>query len=218
MRGKRRRLSPEDRRAHLLSVGAEVFGNRPYDEVQINEIAQQAGVTRALMYHYFPCKRAFFVAVVKNQADRLIETNNQLARPGQTLFEEIRTGVLAHMDYHEQHPHSVWATYVGIGRSGPALLGIDDEAKNHQLQYFISRITDVPGPGSDLDPKVERVLRMIIHGWLEFTSELCRQRIVDPSTDAGQLADICANMLLDAVARIPGLPTQLVDAATPDRR
>ena len=72
----RRRLSPEDRRAELLALGAEVFGKRPYDEVRIDEIAERAGVSRALMYHYFPDKRAFFAAVVKDEADRLYEATN----------------------------------------------------------------------------------------------------------------------------------------------
>ena len=53
-----------DRRAERLALGAEVFGKRPYDEVRIDEIAERAGVSRALMYHYFPEKRAFFAAVV----------------------------------------------------------------------------------------------------------------------------------------------------------
>src|SRR5882672_1458403 len=61
----RRRLSPEDRRAELLALGAEVFGKRPYDDVRVDEIAELAGVSRALMYHYFPDKRAFFAAVVR---------------------------------------------------------------------------------------------------------------------------------------------------------
>ena len=55
----RRRLSPEDRRAELLALGAEVFGKRPYDEVRIDEIAERAGVSRALMYHYFPDKDVY---------------------------------------------------------------------------------------------------------------------------------------------------------------
>ena len=72
----RRRLSPEDRRAELLALGAEVFGKRPYDEVRIDEIAERAGVSRALMYHYFPDKRAFFAAVVRDEADRLYAATN----------------------------------------------------------------------------------------------------------------------------------------------
>jgi len=210
-------LSPDDRRAELLALGAEVFGQRPYDDVRIDEIAERAGVSRALMYHYFPDKRAFFAAVVKDQADRLIEATNHLPLPGQTMFEEVRTGVLAYMEYQRQHPHSAWAAYVGIGRSDPVLLGIDDEAKDRQMQHIMTRI-EVEGPGNDLDPDVERHLRVILYGWLAFTFEMCRQRIMDPSTDAGQLADACAHALLDAVARVPGIPAQLVDAAASERR
>lgn len=214
----RRRLSPDDRRSELLTLGAEVFGKRPYDDVRIDEIAERAGVSRALMYHYFPDKRAFFAAVVKEQADRLIEATNHLPLPGQTLFDEVRTGVLAYMEYQRHYPHSAWAAYVGIGRSDPVLLGIDDEAKNRQLEHVMSRITDIEGPDAEFAPEVERNIRVIVHGWLAFTFELCRQRIIDPSTDAEMLADSCAHALLDSVSRLPGIPTELADAIAAERR
>lgn len=155
----RRRLSPQDRRAELLALGAEVFGKRPYDEVRIDEIAERAGVSRALMYHYFPDKRAFFAAVVKDEADRLYAATNKAPAPGMTMFEEIRTGVLAYMAYHQQNPEAAWAAYVGLGRSDPVLLGIDDEAKNRQMEHIMSRIAEVvSGIDRDntLDPEVER--------------------------------------------------------------
>ncbi len=213
----RRRLSPDDRRAELLALGADVFGKRPYDDVRIDEIAERAGVSRALMYHYFPDKRAFFAAVVKEQADRLIEATDHLPLPGQTLFDEVRTGVLAYMAYQRQYPHSAWAAYVGIGRSDPVLLGIDDEAKNRQLEHIMSRIGDLDAPSADLDADVERNLRVIVHGWLAFTFELCRQRIMDPTVDAELLADACAHALLDSVCRLPGIPPELQQAIAADR-
>src|SRR6476660_7577743 len=80
----RRRLSPDDRRNELLALGAEVCGHRPYDEVRIDEIAERAGVSRALMYHYFPDKRAFFAAVVRAEGERLFEATNNPAIAGQT--------------------------------------------------------------------------------------------------------------------------------------
>jgi AcrR family transcriptional regulator len=218
MRTPRRRLSPDDRRAELLALGAEVFGQRPYDEVRIDEIAERAGVSRALMYHYFPDKRAFFAAVVRGQADQLFETTNSLPDLGQSLFQEVRSGVLAYMDYHQQHPHAAWAAYVGLGRSDPVLLGIDDEAKNRQMEHIMSRIIEVDGPGNDLEPDVERDLRIMVHGWLALTFEVCRQRIMHPSTDANHLADACAHALLDAITRVTGIPDQLAKAVAPDQR
>jgi hypothetical protein len=35
---------------------------------------------------------------------------------------------------------------------------------------------------------------------------MCRQRIIDPSIDAGAVADACAHSLLDAIARMPAIP------------
>jgi AcrR family transcriptional regulator len=211
----RRRLSPEDRRAELLALGAEVFGKRPYDEVRIDEIAERAGVSRALMYHYFPDKRAFFAAVVRDEADRLYEATNNPPPAGMTMFEEIRAGVLAYMAYHQQNPEAAWAAYVGLGRSDPVLLGIDDEAKNRQMEHIMSRIAEVVSgmPDTDaLEHRVERDLRVIIHGWLAFTFEICRQRIMDPSTDADRLADACAHALLDGISRVPEIPPELNNA------
>jgi AcrR family transcriptional regulator len=211
----RRRLSPEDRRAELLALGAEVFGKRPYDEVRIDEIAERAGVSRALMYHYFPDKRAFFAAVVKDEADRLYQATNELPPTGLTFFEEIRLGVLAYMAYHEQNPEAAWAAYVGLGRSDPVLLGIDDEAKNRQMDHIMGRIGEFVGatPGKTLEPDVGRDLRVIIQGWITMTFEICRQRIMDPTTSADRLADACAHALLDMIARVPDIPDELADAA-----
>ncbi len=210
----RRRLSPEDRRAELLALGAEVFGKRPYDEVRIDEIAERAGVSRALMYHYFPDKRAFFAAVVKDEADRLYEATNDPPFVGMTMFEEIRTGVLAYMAYHQQNPEAAWAAYVGLGRSDPVLLGVEDDAMNRQMEHIMTRIAVVVSGVQEakLAPDVERDLRVIIQGWLAFTFEICRQRIIDPTTDAERLADACAHTLLDSIARVPEIPDELAHA------
>jgi AcrR family transcriptional regulator len=215
----RRRLSPADRRAELLALGAEVFGKRPYDEVRIDEIAERAGVSRALMYHYFPDKRAFFAAVVKDEADRLYESTNKEPPTGLTFFEEIRVGVLAYMAYHQQNPEAAWAAYVGLGRSDPVLLGIDDEAKNRQMDHIMTRIGEFVSaiPGQTLEPDVERDLRVIIHGWLALTFEICRQRIMDPSTDADRLSNACAHALLDAISRVPEIPAEMAEAAVTAR-
>ncbi|WP_349269616.1 TetR family transcriptional regulator [Mycolicibacterium parafortuitum] len=211
----RRRLSPDDRRNELLALGAEVFGQRPYDEVRIDEIAERAGVSRALMYHYFPDKRAFFAAVVRAEGERLFEATNTPAVPGESLFDQVRAGVLAYLHYDEQHPHGAWAAYMGMARIDPVLRGIDDIDNDRQANRIIDRVT----AGIDgLDGNVERDLRVAVYGWLAFTFEMCRQRLVDTSLDADFIADLCAHTLMDALARVPGIPVTLADALAPQRR
>ena len=133
---------------------------------------------------------------------------------GLTMYEEIRVGVLAYMAYHQQNPEAAWAAYVGLGRSDPVLLGVEDDAKNRQMEHIVSRINQLIAevPGATLEPDVERHLRVILHGWLAMTFEICRQRIIDPTTDADRLADACAHALLDAIERVPQIPPELGEA------
>ena len=212
----RRRLSPEDRRNELLALGAEVFGQRPYDEVRIDEIAERAGVSRALMYHYFPDKRTFFAAVVRAEGDRLFEATSTPPQPGQSLFDQVREGVLAYLRYDEEHPHGAWAAYVGIGSSDPVLRGNQDTDNVRQADRIIDRILEAVG--GEIDSKVERDLRVTIYGWLSFTFEMCRQRLIDPSLDAGYVGEACAHALLDAIGRVPGIPSALREVVAPEHR
>ena len=101
----------------------------------------------------------------------------------------------------------------GLGRSDPVLLGVEDDAKNRQMEHIMSRVAElVDKLGTKLEPDIERDLRVICYGWLAFTFETCRQRIIDPSTNADRLADSCAHALFDAIARVPEIPDELSHA------
>lgn len=220
----RRRLSPGNRRNELLTLGAEVFGQRPYDEVRIDEIAERAGVSRALMYHYFPDKRAFFTAVVRAEGERLFEATNAPPVPGQTIFGQVRDGVLAYLRYDEEHPHGAWAAYMGIGRADPVHQGVDGldgpagdtPANDKQADRIIDHVS--AAAGEPLDGRTGRDLRVTVYGWLAFTFELCRQRVLDHTLDADFVADTCAHSLLDAVGRVPGIPARLAAAIAVENR
>jgi AcrR family transcriptional regulator len=61
----RLRLAPEERREHLVQVARELFADRPYTSVTTADIADAAGVTRSLVYHYFAGIRELFLAVAR---------------------------------------------------------------------------------------------------------------------------------------------------------
>ena len=41
---------------------------------------------------------------------------------------------------------------------------------------------------------------------------------MDPSIDAGYIAEACAHTLLDAIGRVPGAPAELAEAVAPQHR
>ena len=122
--------------------------------------------------------------------------------------------MLAYLQYDEAHPHGAWAAYMGMGRSDPVLRGIEDIDNDRQANRIIDRV--IGAIGDALDPKVERDLRATVYGWLAFTFEMCRQRLIDSSMNADYVADVCAHTLLDAIGRVPGIPAVLADAVASD--
>ena len=62
---RRARLSTDARREQLVAFGVEMFSERPFDDVSIDDIAAAAGISKGLLYHYFPSKRDFYVETVR---------------------------------------------------------------------------------------------------------------------------------------------------------
>ena len=60
------RLDHAERRRQILSCARRLFSERRYEAVSTGEIAQEAGVTRGLIYHYFGDKRGLYVEVVRS--------------------------------------------------------------------------------------------------------------------------------------------------------
>lgn len=64
-------MGVEERRQQLIGVALELFSQRSPDDVSIDEIAAAAGISRPLVYHYFPGKLSLYEAALKRAADDL---------------------------------------------------------------------------------------------------------------------------------------------------
>ena len=93
----RTRLSPAARRAQLLELGARLFATRSVDEISIDVLAEEAGVSRGLLYHYFGSKQDFRLAVIRHAVEDLVE---QTAPPadGEPL-ERMLASLGVYVDY-----------------------------------------------------------------------------------------------------------------------
>jgi AcrR family transcriptional regulator len=69
--GVRRRMGVDERRQQLIGVALELFSRRSPDEVSIDDIAAAAGISRPLVYHYFPGKLSLYEAALKRAAEDL---------------------------------------------------------------------------------------------------------------------------------------------------
>ena len=160
----RHRLGVDERRAQLLDLALELFGNRSYDEISIDEIAKEAGISKGLLYHYFPSKRAFFVAAVEAAAERLLESTEVETVGEVPTLEEMREGVTRYLDYVDRHARN----YLLLVRGGD---GVDEEVQgivDRTRMAFLERVRAAAAllPKS---PEVDITLRGYI-GYVETVS------------------------------------------------
>ncbi len=124
----RTRLSPDERRAQLLDLGVRLLATRSVDELSIDLLAEEAGISRGLLYHYFGNKHAFHEAVVRRAADDLIE---QTAPPtvGDPI-ERLLLSMTAYLDYVVANHEGYLSLVKGAAGGNETLREIYEEARS----------------------------------------------------------------------------------------
>jgi AcrR family transcriptional regulator len=65
------RLPVDERRSQLLELSTDLFARHSFAELSMARIAKEAGISKALLYHYFPSKRDLFVAALRQAAEEV---------------------------------------------------------------------------------------------------------------------------------------------------
>ena len=68
----RTRLGPDERRRQLLGIGLRMLVDKPIQDLSLDAIAQEAGISRSLLFHYFPTKTDYYDAVVGAAVRRVL--------------------------------------------------------------------------------------------------------------------------------------------------
>ena len=185
---RRRRLGVEDRRRELLQVGAEVFASQPFDEVWVNDVAQRAAVSPALLYHYFGSKRGFLLAVVRHEAGNLLAVT--APRPDLPPERALQVIFDAYLDHLQAHPHGYRALYRGAAGADTEIRAILEANHLEQQRRILSWLTQGK-------PATEQ-LRLVVRGWFAGIVAMCLDWLDRPVLDRVQLRDLCIGMLAGA--------------------
>ncbi len=155
----RTRLDLDERRRQLVEIGMDLFSERAYDEIAIDDIAAQAGISKGLLYHYFPSKRDFYVEVIREAARELAERTEP--DPSLPPLERLTASIDAYLVHVEEHARG-HATLLrgGIG-TDPEVRAIVDGNRRISAQRVLDAIAE---QGGELTPAVQLAVR----GWIGF--------------------------------------------------
>jgi len=201
----RARLEVDERRAQLLSLGLSIFSEHSYDEVAIDDIARAAGVSKGLLYHYFPTKRDFYVAALRAAAKALIEQTIGVDTSG-NHEERVRRGLTTYLDFVERRgPAYVALMRGGIG-SDPEIAAILEETRATILGHIVALL-----PKGMEGPLATTALR----GWIGFVEAASLDWVAHRPVPLHQIVDLAQAALFDVLMRAAAITLAPVGAASP---
>lgn len=189
-----RRLQPEERRRQLLERGAELFARHSYDELSMREIAREVGISKPLLYHYFPSKRAFFQATLAQAAEELRARTEP--DPNLPPLDQLRGSLetfLELIDENELAYRKLMQSVSGV----PEVREIVDEIRTKTVVRILEGLYPRAAP-----PKA----RVAVHGWLWFMDGACLNWIEHRDLSRGELRDLLLGTLLGALTAADAMP------------
>lgn len=182
------RLDPEDRRAQLIALGLQIMSARPADQVAVDDIAEAAGISRGLLFHYFSSKREFHLAVVQAAADELLVATD----PDRSLpeMEQLRLGLQAFVSFIEAKHELYVALVRGAAGADPDLHAIFESNRDK----VTDRVCQVLGSAGG-----RPAVRTAVRGWLAFCEETTLHWLTQRSMSREQLIELCEQVVVAAV-------------------
>ena len=184
------RLDVDERRAQLLEVGTELFTKHSFEELSMARVAREAGISKALLYHYFPSKEEFFKAALAEAAAELA----QRTAPDESLppLEQVRRSTKAFVEWIGERGDAYAKVLQSVG-AVPELRETMTAIRDVTSARIIDGLVPHPTPGK----------RAAARAWLWFMDGVLLDWIEHRDREAGAVADQLTDSLvalLDAVA------------------
>jgi len=171
---RRARLTPEERRAQLIATGVNFLAEHSLDELTMDVLAQRAGVSRPLLFHYFDTRQGMHLAVVTMARDSLLLASEP--RDDLEPRARIRDTLLRITEFVRQHQGTFHSLVRGIASGDPAVRRVVDESRDLNAERLLDAFTELGTPDTP-------ALRIALRSWVSFTEETLISLVIDRDED-----------------------------------
>ncbi|MGW0948985.1 TetR/AcrR family transcriptional regulator [Streptomyces sp. NPDC002623] len=199
------RLKPEERRGQLINIGLRLLVTRPIHEMSIDEVAAEAGISRGLLFHYFPTKRDYYVAVVQAAGRRLLL---HAKAPEEGLPAERVRGIVDGFVSFVQRRKGNYVALVRAGAGGDELVL---EVFSDIRRVLVDRVLEAAGVTAETP-----LLRLAVRGWLAMAEEVALEA-TEEVVAAADLVDLLVGSLERVLEQFAHARHPAGSPAEPDR-
>jgi AcrR family transcriptional regulator len=198
MSATRTRLSPDRRREQLLDLGVALLAGRRLEDLSIDVLADEAGISRGLLYHYFAGKREFHLAVLRRMADQVVAITAPPAE-GDPLSQMV-SSLAAYVDFVTDN-RIAYVSFIRAAAAGDqefrqiydeARAALTDRIFDHAGRDVLAGLGIVDGPA----------LRLLVRGWSAMVEDTVLSWLED---DRGIEREALLRMLAEALVGVAGV-------------
>jgi AcrR family transcriptional regulator len=182
-----RRLDVDERRRQLLDRGAELFTSHRYDELSMSRIATELGISKSLLYHYFPSKQAFFEATLGAWAEELrarTEPDPDLSPP-----EQMAASLDGFLSLVEENSVA-YVHLMGSASGAPEIRDLIEQVRGETAARILAGIYPDGAPAK---------ARTAVAGWLWFMDGACLNWIEHTDIERTEMRDLLLGVLMGAL-------------------
>lgn len=178
-------MSADDRRRQLLGIGLRRLVDQPIHDLSLDEVAREAGISRGLLFHYFPTKGAYHAEVLAAAARRVRRTvSPDEDVSGETALRQLVGRFVAQVGRRRDfYVALVQGRVAAASDAGEAVQSLREELTDVVLGMGLDEVAGSPEP------------RAVVHGWLAYVEDRALQWSALPEGDRAppeQLVEECA--------------------------
>lgn len=186
--GRRRsRLAPEDRAEQILDVAARLLMEDGFTEVTMERLGREAGISKALVYNYFPSRNDLLRALMERELKRSRVEQLQAVKASAGDFHELLRSTtklaIVNMQQHGPLLNKLWAEPAVVR----AIAESEHTARSEAMAYFARKTNKHYGLPMDL-------ATAIVDMHMAMTGAAARH-YADGRVDADAVTDVCLTII-----------------------
>jgi AcrR family transcriptional regulator len=189
-----RRLPPAERRDQLIDSALAIAAQNGYENLAFEKVANRAGVTRNLVYHYFPGGRQELLEAAVHRAGETL-SSGWITDPDVPLGERLAANLNRMMD-HAAEPTDAWQLYrQGRGAIEPNLLEI--------ARHYRDRVIDTIALNQMGTTEPPPIVRIALDGFLAYV-ETVIESAIEKELPREQVIELVGGTLMSAMNAAAG--------------
>jgi AcrR family transcriptional regulator len=183
-----KRLDVDERRAQLVALGERLFTSSAYSELSMAKIAKEAGISKALLYHYFPSKQAYFEATLQAAAEDLVARTQP--DPSLAPAQQLEASLDAYLGWIGEHSEAYNKLMITAGEVPEIRAMVEDVRHGTADRILAGVVGDAPVPPG---------ARTAVRGWLWFMDGACLDWIANDDLTRDELRGLLIGTLVGAL-------------------